>query len=70
MGVNHRNIIPEASYRIQCLSYDQLPGAPVLVIHQSFRHRESMMTTVHSYTNDQRILDLLIKIFAVPVPRQ
>lgn len=58
MGVNedkydpakHR-IISNASCTTNCL-------APVVkVLHQKFGVRRGLMTTVHSYTNDQRILD-------------
>ncbi|MDP2268103.1 MAG: type I glyceraldehyde-3-phosphate dehydrogenase, partial [Deltaproteobacteria bacterium] len=34
---------------------------PVMVIHQAFGIEKAMMTTVHSYTNDQRILDMAHK---------
>src|SRR5690606_12233144 len=48
---NH-HIISNASCTTNCL-------APVVkVIHEKFGIRRGMMTTVHSYTNDQRILDL------------
>jgi glyceraldehyde 3-phosphate dehydrogenase len=59
MGVNeemldpskHR-IISNASCTTNCL-------APVAkVIDQEFKIRRGLMTTIHSYTNDQRILDL------------
>lgn len=59
MGVNHNdykadehNIISNASCTTNCL-------APVVkVLHENFNVKRGMMTTVHSYTNDQRILDL------------
>ena len=59
MGVNHRvydpakhTILSNASCTTNCL-------APVAkVLHESFGIRRGLMTTVHSYTNDQRILDL------------
>ena len=58
-GVNHTNydsgshhIISNASCTTNCLS----PVAKVL--HESFGVRRGLMTTVHAYTNDQRILDL------------
>jgi glyceraldehyde 3-phosphate dehydrogenase len=58
-GVNHtayrteqHQIISNASCTTNCL-------APVAkVLHESFGIRRGLMTTVHSYTNDQRILDL------------
>ncbi|HOF06216.1 MAG TPA: type I glyceraldehyde-3-phosphate dehydrogenase [Syntrophales bacterium] len=59
MGVNHKqyspqkhHVISNASCTTNCLA------PPVLVIHQVFGIEKGMMTTVHSYTNDQRILDL------------
>lgn len=49
--VNHR-IISNASCTTNCL-------APVAkVLHQRFGIRMGIMTTIHSYTNDQEILDL------------
>ncbi|MBC7342313.1 MAG: type I glyceraldehyde-3-phosphate dehydrogenase [Clostridia bacterium] len=62
MGVNedqynpsqHR-IISNASCITNCL-------APVAkVLHQTFGIRRGLMTTIHSYTNDQRILDMTHK---------
>lgn len=59
MGVNHEkydpashHVISNASCTTNCLA----PFAKVL--HESFGIRRGMMTTVHSYTNDQQILDL------------
>jgi len=59
MGVNHKDYKPEkhhivsnASCTTNCLA------PPVMVIHKAFGIEKGMMTTVHSYTNDQRILDL------------
>ena len=59
MGVNHtsyspqkHHIVSNASCTTNCLA------PPVLVIHQVFGIEKGMMTTVHAYTNDQRILDL------------
>ena len=62
LGVNEdkyepekHNVISNASCTTNCL-------APVAkVIHDTFRIRHGLMTTVHSYTNDQRILDLVHK---------
>jgi len=59
MGVNHElydgkkhNIISNASCTTNCL-------APVAkVLHESFGIEKGLVTTVHSYTNDQNILDL------------
>src|SRR3990172_1679006 len=59
MGVNNElldpathKIISNASCTTNCLS----PVAKV--IHQQFGIVKGLMTTIHSYTNDQRILDL------------
>src|SRR5207253_1666209 len=59
MGVNDRaydaakhTILSNASCTTNCLA----PLAKVL--HDTFRIRHGLMTTVHAYTNDQRILDL------------
>jgi glyceraldehyde 3-phosphate dehydrogenase len=59
MGINHESldllkdeILSNASCTTNCL-------APVAkVIHDHFKIVKGSMTTVHSYTNDQRILDL------------
>jgi glyceraldehyde 3-phosphate dehydrogenase len=59
LGVNDKtydrtkhNIISNASCTTNCL-------APLAkVIHESFGIESGLMTTVHSYTNDQRLLDL------------
>ena len=61
MGVNHEkydpakhNIISNASCTTNCL-------APVVhkLLLDSFGIEKGLMTTIHSYTNDQRILDLI-----------
>jgi glyceraldehyde 3-phosphate dehydrogenase len=61
MGVNDDRLTPEhqcisnASCTTNCL-------APVAkVLHSRFGIREGLMTTVHSYTNDQRIADMIHK---------
>jgi glyceraldehyde 3-phosphate dehydrogenase len=59
MGVNHEQydpakhvVISNASCTTNCL-------APVAkVLHERFGIRKGWMTTIHSYTNDQRLLDL------------
>lgn len=56
-GVNHtsyagQNIISNASCTTNCL-------APIAkVLHENFGIETALMTTVHSYTNDQNILDV------------
>ena len=59
LGVNENkydpakhNIVSNASCTTNCL-------APIaLVMHEKFGIKSGVMTTIHSYTNDQRILDL------------
>ncbi|MDL2280687.1 type I glyceraldehyde-3-phosphate dehydrogenase [Selenomonadales bacterium OttesenSCG-928-I06] len=59
MGVNQaaydpaaHNVISNASCTTNCL-------APMVkVLHDNFKVKQGLMTTIHSYTNDQRILDL------------
>jgi glyceraldehyde 3-phosphate dehydrogenase len=59
MGVNHQQYDPE-SHRIvsnaSCTTNCLAP--PVKIIHERFGIHKGLMTTIHSYTNDQRILDL------------
>ncbi len=59
MGVNHEHydaekhrIVSNASCTTNCLA------PPVKVLHERFGINKGFMTTIHSYTNDQRILDL------------
>jgi glyceraldehyde 3-phosphate dehydrogenase len=59
MGVNHESydtgkhhVISNASCTTNCLA----PAAKVL--HDSFGIQKGWMTTIHSYTNDQQLLDL------------
>ncbi|MDD5613486.1 MAG: type I glyceraldehyde-3-phosphate dehydrogenase [Candidatus Omnitrophica bacterium] len=59
LGVNHEkykskehNIISNASCTTNCV-------APIArVLHDTFGIKHGLMTTIHSYTNDQKILDL------------
>jgi glyceraldehyde 3-phosphate dehydrogenase len=59
MGVNHETFDP-AQHRIisnaSCTTNCLTPVAKVVM--ESFGIRRGLMTTIHSYTNDQRILDL------------
>ncbi len=58
-GINHEaynagttDVVSNASCTTNCL-------APVAkVLHENFKIQRGLMTTIHSYTNDQRILDL------------
>ncbi len=59
MGVNEKaydsekhHIISNASCTTNCLA------PPAYVVHKAFGIEHGMMVTIHSYTNDQRILDL------------
>lgn len=62
LGVNEEkydpkkhNIISNASCTTNCI-------APVIkVLHQSFGISKGLMTTIHAYTNDQRVLDMVHK---------
>jgi len=59
MGVNHQEYDPERHHVISNASCTTNCLAPVVkVIHDSFGIEKGVMTTVHSYTNDQQILDL------------
>jgi glyceraldehyde 3-phosphate dehydrogenase len=62
MGVNQKDykpakhhILSNASCTTNCLA------PPALAIHKAFGIVKAMMTTIHSYTSDQRILDLAHK---------
>jgi len=60
LGVNEEHydpakhkIISNASCTTNCI-------APVVkVLHQNFGISKGLMSTIHAYTNDQRILDML-----------
>ncbi len=62
LGVNEdqydrdkHNVISNASCTTNCI-------APVVkVLHQSFRVNKGLMTTIHAYTNDQRLQDMFHK---------
>jgi len=59
MGVNEDKYDPEKHHVVSnasCTTNCLAPFAKVL--HQKFGIKRGLMTTVHSYTNDQRILDL------------
>ena len=58
-GVNHQAYDPAKHHVVSAASCTTNCLAPVAkVLHESFRIRHGLMTTVHAYTNDQRILDL------------
>ena len=59
MGVNHElynpdehHVVSNASCTTNCLA------PPALVVHRNWGIEKGLMTTVHAYTADQRILDL------------
>ncbi len=62
MGVNHQDYRPEehhivsnASCTTNCLA------PPALIVHRNFGIQKALMTTVHAYTADQRLMDLAHK---------
>ncbi len=59
MGVNEDRYDPEKHQLISNASCTTNSLAPVAkVLHEKFGIRRGVMTTVHAYTNDQRLLDL------------
>ncbi|MDI6845160.1 MAG: type I glyceraldehyde-3-phosphate dehydrogenase [Candidatus Saccharicenans sp.] len=58
MGVNEQDYDPEKHHLISNASCTTNCLAPVAkVIHENFCIEKAFMTTIHAYTNDQRILD-------------
>ncbi|MFA5069975.1 MAG: type I glyceraldehyde-3-phosphate dehydrogenase [Patescibacteria group bacterium] len=59
LGVNEEDYKPDTDHIISNASCTTNCLAPVVkVLHDSFVVEKGLMTTVHSYTNDQRLLDL------------
>jgi glyceraldehyde 3-phosphate dehydrogenase len=59
MGVNHEAYDPSQHHIISNASCTTNSLAPVMkVLEEAFGVEKALMTTVHSYTNDQRLLDL------------
>jgi len=59
VGVNHEKYDPKSHHVISNASCTTNCLAPVAkVINDTFGIEKGLMTTIHSYTNDQRILDL------------
>jgi len=59
LGVNHEKYDPSSHHIISNASCTTNCLAPVVkVLHDNFGIKRGLMTTVHAYTNDQRILDL------------
>jgi glyceraldehyde 3-phosphate dehydrogenase len=62
LGVNEGDYNPEKHRVISNASCTTNCIAPVVkVLHQSFGVSKGLMTTIHAYTNDQRILDMYHK---------
>lgn len=58
LGVNEDQYIPDKHNIISNASCTTNCIAPVVkILHQSFGVNKGLMTTIHAYTNDQRILD-------------
>lgn len=59
LGVNEKDYNPKEDYIISNGSCTTNCLAPIVkILHNSLTIKRGFMTTVHSYTNDQRILDL------------
>ena len=59
LGVNENKYVPAEHHIISNASCTTNCLAPVAkVIHENFGIRSAQMTTIHSYTNDQQLLDL------------
>jgi glyceraldehyde 3-phosphate dehydrogenase len=59
LGVNEQSYVPAEHHVISNASCTTNCLAPVAkVIHEKFGIRLAQMTTIHSYTNDQQLLDL------------
>ncbi len=59
LGVNEEHYDPAAHHVISNASCTTNCLAPVAkVVHEKFGIRSAQMTTIHSYTNDQQLLDL------------
>ena len=61
-GVNHKNYDPQKHHIISLASCTTNCLAPTMkVLDEKFDVEKAFMTTAHSYTNDQRLLDLVHK---------
>jgi len=62
LGVNEEQYNPQKHHVISNASCTTNCIAPVVkVLHQSFGFQKGLMTTIHAYTNDQRLLDTFHK---------
>ncbi len=58
MGVNHETYDPTKHHVVSNASCTTNAFAPLVkVLHERFKIQHGVMTTIHSYTNDQRLLD-------------
>ncbi|MCA9798554.1 MAG: type I glyceraldehyde-3-phosphate dehydrogenase [Cyanobacteria bacterium HKST-UBA06] len=58
VGINHESYNPEQHHIISNASCTTNCLAPMAkIIHEAFGIKEGFMTTIHSYTGDQRLLD-------------
>jgi glyceraldehyde 3-phosphate dehydrogenase len=59
LGVNHESYNPQEHHVISNASCTTNCLAPIAkVLHENFTIKKGLMNTIHSYTNDQRLLDL------------
>ena len=59
MGVNHESYDPAKHHVISNASCTTNCLAPIAkILHENFGIKKGWMTTIHSYTNDQQLLDL------------
>jgi glyceraldehyde 3-phosphate dehydrogenase len=69
LGVNEDKYQPDKHHIISNASCTTNCLAPVAkVLHQNFEIVKGLMTTIHSYTNDQRLQDMYHKTCGVHVP--
>ncbi len=62
LGVNEERLRPERPSRHQQRQlHHELPGPAAKVVHDLVTIERGLMNTIHSYTNDQRILDVAHK---------
>ncbi len=62
LGVNEDKYLPQSHHIISNASCTTNCLAPLVkVLHDNFKIVKGLMTTIHSYTNDQRVLDLTHK---------
>lgn len=58
MGINHEKYDPQKHHIISNASCTTNCLAPIIkVLHENYKIKRGLMTTIHSYTNDQVILD-------------